>query len=310
MEAIEIINLKDFGSGENSNQNAYIAPVTNGVDYEILSHNKELNYTDILNLSELVKILGEFFDVNASAAVKEDLICGAALGKTSFDAFVKMADSDPISIIGATVGFTKNVTLNIAKQIGAMKVKIVMAAEFDKDAYQYLLDTDITIIKINTPLHEIQGFCEKDIKVTPFGVLVQEQNLNKLGKENFRVATTAKPSQEQAEDAIFGWKIAKHLKSRAVVIAKDLCAKAIVQSKTNNVDAIEHAVDIACENAKDAVLVVDSCIDNPKSINSVIQSRIGLIIESGTAQNSKEILKLADKYNISVIYTGLENNKY
>ena len=69
-------------------------------------------------------------------------------------------------------------------------------------------------------------------------------------------------------------------------------------------------MDIACENSKDAVMAVDGVIENEETINAAIQGRIGLIIEAGDGANSNKIAKLADKYNISIITTGLRNNKY
>lgn len=310
MKAIEIKDYKDLPFGENPHQNASIAPVDNAVNYEILSRNKELSYTDFLNLSEALKIMGEFFDVNCAVIVKEALICGVSLGATIDDAYETVIDSDPISALGATAGFTKSVTIDIAEHLHQMRIQNVAAPDFDKEAFQYLLDTNINIIKINTPLHEIQGFSSKDIKVTPFGALIQEQNSSKLSKDNFIVVSEIKPTQEQVEDAVFAWKLSKHLKSRAVVVAKDLCAAAIVQCCSNTPNAAEHAMDIACEASKDAVMAVDSFIESPQVINAAIQGRIGLIIESGDGQNSKEILNLANKYKIAVIYTKIRNNRY
>ena len=159
-------------------------------------------------------------------------------------------------------------------------------------------------------MHELQGFDAKDIKVTPFGILVQEQNNSKLSKDTFNVVTKVKPTQEQAEDGIFAWKISKHLNSKSAVIAKNLSAKAIVQGKANSASAVEDAMDIACENSKDAVLAVDGAIDNNAVINAAIQGRIGLIIEAGDSNNSSKIVKLADKYEVSMIHTKIRNNKY
>ena len=310
MEVVEIKDYKDLPCGENSQQKAAISEINNGVSYEILSRKKDLSYIDFLNLSEALKIMSEFFDVNCSVIVKEALICGVSLGPTLDDAYESVIDCDPLSSIGSTAGFTKSVTLSIAKHLHQMKVQNVIAPDFDKEAFKYLLETDIIIIKMNTPLHEIQGFSAQDIKVTPFGVLVQEKNLSKLSKENFVVVTDVKPTQQQAEDAIFAWKISKHLKSKSVVIAKDLSAVAIVQGKTNGALSAEAAMDIACEASKDAVMAVDGIIENPQTINAAIQGRIGLIIEAGDGQNSKDILKLANKYGIAVIYTKIRNNRY
>ena len=78
----------------------------------------------------------------------------------------------------------------------------------------------------------------------------------------------------------------------------------------NGVVAAEKAMDLACENSKDAVLAVDGVIENEEVINAAIQGRIGLIIEAGDSKNSDKILKLAEKYNIVVIHTGIRNYKY
>lgn len=149
------------------------------------------------------------------------------------------------------------------------------------------------MIKINTPLQELLGFSAMDIKITPFGALVQEQNNSKLSKESFKVVTKTKPTQQQAEDAIFAWKVSKHLKSKSAVIAKDLATRAIIQGKTNGFITSELAMDYACESSKDAVLAVDGVIENKETVNAAIQGRIGLIIEAGDGEKSKEIVKFA-----------------
>ena len=310
METIEIRNFSNLPSGANNNQTAYISKNENCINYEILSRNKDLEYIDFLNLSSAIKIMGEFFDVNAVVITKEALLSSAALGATEDDALEKAIDCDPISICDATVGFSKEVSFEAAKLLSSMKIKNIISPKFSKDAFSYLLDTNINIIKVDTPLHELQAFETKDIKVTPFGTLIQEQNNSKLNKESFNVVTKNKPTQQQAEDGIFAWKLSKHLTSRSAIVAKDLSVKAIVQGKTSNVIAVENAMDIACENSKDAALVIDGSIDNNAIVNTAIQGRIGLIIEAGDCKNSSEIIKLANKYEISMIHTKITNNKY
>ncbi len=311
MENIEIRDYNALPYGENVTQAAAIAPVENGLEYEILTDNKALEYVDYLNLTRAVEILGEFFDVNAATVAKENQLCSAALGRSLEAAYEKILECDPISITGSTVGFSKEVNLEIAKQLNAMKIRNLTAPKFTKDALDYLIkNSDINVIQIKSPLQELLGFNAKDIKVTPFGYLIQEQNFSKLTKNSFKVTGKTKPTQQQAEDAIFAWKISKYTKSKSAVIAKDLSTKAIVQGRPDNIEATELAMDIACENSKDAVLAVDGVIDSIETIHAAIQGRIGLIIEAGDGANSDNIAKLADKYVISHISTGIRNNKY
>ena len=311
MENIEICNLNELSYGENVTQSAALAPIENGIEYEILTDNKALEYVDYLNLTRVVEILAEFFDVNAVAIARENQLCAAALGSSIDDAYEKILECDPISISGSTVGFSKVVTLEIAKQLKMMKVRNITAPKISQDALDYLVqNSDINVIQIKSPLQELLGFNHKDIKVTPFGCLIQEQNLSKLTKASFKVAGKTKPTQQQAEDAIFAWKIAKYLKSKSAVIAKDLSTKAIVQGKPNGAEAAEQVMDAACENSKEAVLAIDGVIEHVETVHAAIQGRIGLIIEAGDGANSDKIAKLADKYEISLIATGIRNNRY
>jgi len=311
MEKIEIANIQDLAYGENITQKAGIAPIEGGLEYEILSENKNLEYLDYLNLTRVTEILGEFFDVNTAAIAKENRLCSCALGSSLENAFEKIMECDPISITGSTVGFSKEVSLEIAKQLQAMRIRNVVAQKYSQNAVKYLTEnTNINTIHIKSPLQEILGFSEKDIKVTPYGVLIQDQNHSKLTKSSFKVAGKIKPTQQQAEDAIFAWKIAKYTQSKSAVIAKDLATKAIMQGIANGVSGVERAMDYACEATKDAVLAVDGVIENEETLNTAIQGRIGVIIESGDISFSDKLVKLADKYNISIIKTGIRNNRY
>ena len=310
METIELNEFMPLPFGENPNQVAVMAKIDDGIDYEILSQNKEIEYIDYLNLSEAIKICAEFFDVDCAVITNESHICSVALGANLHNAFEKSLDCDPVSSYNATVAFSKEVDLELAKQIVSIKFRNIIAPNFSKNAIDYLTDKDINVVKLNSPLQELLGFTTKDIKITPFGALIQEQNRAKLTKDNFKVATKTKPSQQQAEDAIFAWKISKHLKSRSAIIAKDLATKAIIQARPNSIVTTEIALDYACEATKDAVLALDGVIESPQIINSAIQARIGLIIDSNDGMNSSEITKLADKYSISIISTGIRNNKY
>ena len=310
METIEIKNFTDLQHGANSHQYAAISPIENGVDYEILSHEKELSYCDYINLSENIWLLSEFFDVACAVAVKEGVICGVALGSDSENALYKILEADSMGVFESTIGFSKEVTLEVAKQLKSIRVKNILAVGFSKEAFSYLLDTGINMILIKTPLHEVQGFYNNDIKVTPFGILVQQQDNSKLSKENFKVVSVAKPTQEQIEDAVFAWKVSKHLKSCSAAVVKDLCIKAVVQGKPDTITACERAMDLSCENSKDSVLAVDEAISNTEVLNAAIQGRVGLIIEAGDSPNSANILKYADKYGISVIFTKIRNKRY
>ena len=134
--------------------------------------------------------------------------------------------------------------------------------------------------------------------------MTQTPNLSELNKDSFKVETKTKPTVEQIEDAVFAWKVAKHVRSQAIIIAKDLKTTAISQSL--NTASVEFALDYSCDSSKDAILASDLPI-TVHDINIAAQGRIGVVIVPFA---TKELVTAADKFNIVVITTGFTNILY
>ena len=138
MEEIIINDLKPLTSGENLHQSGYISPVENGLEYKILTENKDLEYADYLNLAEVSGILAEFFDVNTTAISKDGKLCSVALGSSIENSFEKAIDCNPACVVYSTIGFSKEVDLPTLKTAISMKIKNLIAPSFDKAAIEYL----------------------------------------------------------------------------------------------------------------------------------------------------------------------------
>lgn len=296
--------------GENPHQTAGLYAHDDMADYKML-FNTQLSYDNVLNLNEVTAILSEFFDVNAVAIAKHETCCGVAMGSTTDDAYQKAFDCDPVSAFYGTIGFTKTVDEDTAKHISSMGVKLIIAPDYDFKALEILHENpNLRLIKLNTPLKDFRVICKDEIRVTPFGVLIQEKNESNLSKHSFEVVTKVKPTPEQIENAIFAWKVVKHTKTDSAVVVKDLATVGIAQGQSNSTSAVEHALNIACDNAKDAVLATDGAIYSQDAIFAAVQSRVGLIIQPGGSYKDKQLIELADKYGISMIVTGIRNHKF
>ena len=301
--------IVDFRQGENKQQSACLYKNESSVDWELLNGG-ELTYKNYLDMTTLVEILGEFFDVFATALTKSGLICGAALGKTLVDSFAKSVDCNPVGAIGACVGFSKIVDERTAKKIAQNQFELVLAIGYDKEALEILKKNEtLKIIKINTPLEEVKISVSQELKITPFGVLEQDADRADFKKDSFKVQTKKKPEQEQLEDAIFAFKVAKYAKSNAVIIAKDFKTIAIGQGETSFAEACQGAMDYACDSTKDAVLATDSAINTIDVIHAAARGRIALVIQSGGTANDKRIIEQCDRYEISMVTTGIEHFK-
>lgn len=299
--------IKCLNFGANPHQNAGLYRQGKLADYEVCAGG-DLSYLNIINITQAMNIVSEFFDVNAAVIVKNGTTCGVALGKNIYDAYTKAFDCDPVSAFFGTIGFSKKVDVETAKHISSMAVEAVIAPDFEPQALKLLSETRFTkVVKLNTPLEEYRSWACEDIMMTPFGTLIQDKNKSELDKDLFKVVTKTKPMAEQIEDAIFAWKIAKHTKSSSAVIAKDFKTVAIGQGQPNSVSVVEQALNFACDGSKNAVLAFDEPIPTAECIYAAAQGRIGLIIQPGGALKDAEIIAAADKYNIVMITTGVRN---
>ena len=192
-----------------------------------------------------------------------------------------------------------------------MFLEVVIAPDFTLKALELLkTKKNLRVIKLNTSLIEYKNHLNQEIRVTPFGTLIQDSDKGELDKDNFKVVTKAKPTAEMVEDMIFAWKIVKHAKSNAIVIAKDFKAIGIGQGQTSRVDAFEIALNKACDGSKDAVAASDGFFPAIDNIHVAAQGRIAAIIQPGGSIKDEDVIKTADKYNIAMITTGIRHFKH
>ena len=165
------------------------------------------------------------------------------------------------------------------------------------------------VIKINTPLEEVKISVREEVKITPFGILLQDADRGDFNKDTFKVVTKRKPTSEEIEDAIFAFKIAKHSKSKAVVIAKNFKMLSIAQGQTSFADACDWVMTYACDDTKGSVMAYDGIIDTVDGIHVATTGRVALVIQAGSSYNEKEVIKTCDKYEIGMITTGITHHK-
>ena len=266
------------------------------IDY---SSSKPLSFLDIMSIERGLNVISEFFDVNAVVTTSNTGICAVALGKSLEEAILSAIDGNPIDFLNSNVIVSTEVDSDVVKML--KNSNIIVAPKFTKNAIEFMETHDIGYVTINTPLKEYKKFLSNIVYTTPLGTLIQTPNLSELDKDTFKVVSKLKPTVEQIEDAVFAWKIAKHAKSQAIVIAKDLKTSAISQGLQGSF--VEYALNYSCEMAKEYVMASDMPL-TVHDINAAVQNRIGLII---VPTASKEVIETVDKYNVALITTGITN---
>ena len=294
LNEIEYINT--LSAGATVSQSAKLYKTGDIIDYV---SSDELSYSDIINMTLALNIASEFFDVCATVFVKNNTLTSVALGSTMFDSFGKAVDSNPIDALCGVVAVTKKAEGELVKLLTSQH--LIVAPEFSKEAIEHLEASKIKYVTIKTPLNEYKNYLKEEYFSTPFGTIVQDMNKKELDKDSFQVVSKTKPNVEQVEDSIFAWKISKYLRSSAVVVVKDFKTVGISQGMQNS--AFEYALNLSCDNAKEAVLAADVPM-TVHDLNVAVQNRISLIIQPGVTQ---DVLRQADKFNVAVITTGISN---
>ena len=297
-----MINLelvRELSSGINEHQEAKLYKSENMLDYEA---DFDLSFADMQALTLALSVASEFYDVNAVVSTDYSHVYGVALAPTLVEGYTKVMDANPIDIQNSVVAVTQLVDAEFARML--TKGNLLVAPEYTEEAKKILYKKEVRFVVLKTAIADVKTFIPESIINTPFGTIVESSNKSELNKDTFKVESSTKPTVEQIEDAVFAWKIAKYIKSRGVVISKGFKTTAIIQGVQNS--ALELALDYSCDTSKDAVIAVDGMI-TAYDLNVIAQGRISAVILPSV---TKEIVALANKYNIVLISTGFTNYKY
>ena len=297
--------------GENPHQQAalYIDPLhRQGFAHAEQLGGKPMSYNNYVDADAAWRAVWDFAPSIAVAVVKHNNPCGLAVADDVATAHKKAHACDPVSAYGGVIAANTTVTLAMAESVRPIFTEVIVAPDYEPEVIDLFKDNDdIKLVKLNTSLREYRRLTVEEVILTPFGALVQDRNNSELDKDKFKVVTREKPTAEQIEDAVFAWKVVKHAKTNAVVIARDFKTVAIAQGQTNSISAVEHALNYACDGSKEAVLASDSMLTAEDCIYSAVQSRIGLIIQPGGSIKDKSLIDVCDKYGIAMITTGIRN---
>ncbi|WP_297454875.1 bifunctional phosphoribosylaminoimidazolecarboxamide formyltransferase/IMP cyclohydrolase [Persephonella sp.] len=300
--------------GENPHQEGaiYISPV----EYKGLSiaesevlHGKEMSYNNFLDVEAAVNLVKEF-DTTACVIVKHNNPCGVAVRPNQLEAYKEALARDPKSAFGGIVAFNEPVKLDTAKALTEIFLEVIIAPDFEKDAFEYL-----TQKKKNLRLVKVKNFDKNpegmEYRRISGGLLVQDRDLRLY--EKWEVVTKRQPTPEEVEDLLFAWKVVKHVKSNSVVIAKDKASVGIGPGQTSRVDSLETAVKKAKEfgfSTEGAVLASEAFFPFRDSVDEAAKHGIKAIIQPGGSIRDPEVIEAADEHGIAMVFTGMRHFKH
>ncbi|MDD5477326.1 MAG: bifunctional phosphoribosylaminoimidazolecarboxamide formyltransferase/IMP cyclohydrolase [Candidatus Omnitrophica bacterium] len=302
--------IQDLRYGENPHQKAAFyreKGKSSGLINLKQLQGKELSFNNILDLDSALELVKEFKNP-AAVIVKHNNPCGAAEDKKLDRAYLNAWKTDKLSAFGGIVALNRKMDLATAKVIlKSGFLECIIAPGFDQEAINLFKE------KKNLRLLELKDLNiidEPQVKRVSGGMLLQGKDLATLDLNNLKVVTKKKPSKKELATLIFAWKVAKHVKSNAIVLACGTRTVGIGAGQMSRVDSVMIAKNKAGTLSKNCCLASDAFFPKADAISWAHKAGAKAIIQPGGSIADQEIIAACDKYKIAMVTTGLRHFKH
>ncbi len=303
--------------GENPHQNAafYVEskPKEACIATSTQIQGKELSYNNIGDTDAALECVKQFNEAPACVIVKHANPCGVALGSNQLEAYDRAFRTDPTSAFGGIIAFNQALSADTAKAIiDRQFVEVIIAPAIDEDAKAILSE------KKNVRVLTCGQWSESPIGTLDYkrvngGLLVQELDLGMITEADLKVVTKKVPTAEQLLDLIFTWKVAKFVKSNAIVYARDKQTIGVGAGQMSRV----YSAKIAGIKAADENLVVpgsvmssDAFFPFRDSLDAAAEAGIAAVIQPGGSMRDQEVIDAADEHGIAMVFTGMRHFRH
>lgn len=269
-------------------------------------HGKELSFNNIVDVEAAFSIVAEFTQP-AAAIIKHTNPCGTGIGVSLAEAYAKAYQADPVSAFGGIIGLNRQVDEKVATQISTLFVEAVIAPGYTKEAFE-ILSKKANIRLLEAALPEQEAYM--DMKAVSGGMLIQERDTADAQVDDMKVVTKRQPTPEEWQQMLLAWKVVKHVKSNAIVVAKADQTIGVGAGQMNRVGAAAIALEQAGEQAKGAVLASDAFFPFRDTVDTAAKAGICAIIQPGGSVKDAESIAAADEHGITMIFTGMRHFKH
>ena len=269
---------------------------------------KELSYNNLVDLDAAWALVHEFADP-ACAIVKHNNPCGTAEQKTLTEAYRQALACDPVSAFGGVLAFNRSVDVATAAEVAKLFVECIVAPDYDSAAREALAG------KKNLRLMQMGAAPPKaklgwDLKRISGGVLVQEPDTLTIAESDLKAVTKRQPSREELRDLLFGWKIAKHVKSNAIVFARGGRTLGIGAGQMSRVDSVKIAVLKAQESLAGSAVASDAFFPFPDGVEEAARAGATAVIQPGGSVRDAEVIAAADRLGLAMVFTGARHFRH
>ena len=292
--------------GENPHQRAALYRDNSGEGLAAAQQlqGKELSYNNLVDLDACWDLAQEF-DEPGCAIIKHTNPCGAATGANLLEAYRKALIADPVSAFGSVIGVNREIDGDTAEEMAALFVEAIAAPSFSEDAlvrFSSKKNLRLIVVRPAQParvLRQISG-----------GMLLQDADNPKLSVEDLKIATKRAPTEDELNALLFAWKVVKHVKSNAIVYARDAQTLGIGAGQMSRVDAARFGAMKAVLPLKGCVAASDAFFPFPDGLEVVAQAGATAVIQPGGSVKDSDVIAAADRLGLAMVFTGIRHFRH
>ena len=299
--------VMDLSYGENPHQRAaYYSQV--GARMHVLSmirqlSGRELSFNNLLDLNA-ARLLVREYQVPACVIVKHNNPCGVAVGEDAVQAYQRAFAADPMSAFGGIIAVNRPVDGPLAEALLQQFIEVLFAPSYTEEAVEALsAKPNMRILEDNE--RRTPSFTEPEVKQVLGGLLVQDRDADIEDRSEMQVVTERRPTEAEWSDLLFAWKVCKHVRSNAIVLAKDLGTVGIGAGQMSRVDSVNLAVEKAGSRPlQGSAMASDAFFPFPDGPQVGIDAGVTAIIQPGGSMRDPQVVEAADQAGVAMVFTG------
>ena len=296
--------------GENPHQEAvlYADPLSSGgIVKSRLLHGIEMSFNNYMDADSAWRTVSDFAQP-AVTVVKHTNPCGLAVHDDQVIAYRRALEGDAVSAFGGIVGFNRPVTAATAEAMRGVLFDVIIAPAYEPEALKLLEKRKRTrVLQADPAVGPMEGV---DVRRITGGALIQAVDNIGVDSASWEVKSKRKPSEAEMEDLSFAWKAAKHVRSNAIVLAKDSALVGMGAGQPNRVTSVHLALRIAGDAAIGTVMASDAFMPFADNIEMAAEGGITAVAQPGGSIRDDEVIAAADRLGIALVFTGVRHFKH
>ena len=317
------VKLQDLRYGENPHQTAAfyrdLYPAPGSLVTAVQLQGKELSYNNIADADAAWECVKSFTE-SACVIVKHANPCGVAVGANALECYNKAFQTDPTSAFGGIIALNRTVDAAAAQQISKQFVEVLMAPSYSAEALEiFKAKANVRVLQIDLPAFKSsgtafeQGRNAQDIKRVGSGLLIQTADNHELQLADLKVVTKVKPTPLQLQDLLFAWKVAKYVKSNAIVFCANGMTMGVGAGQMSRLDSARIAsikAGHAGLSLQNTVVASDAFFPFRDGLDVVVDAGANCVIQPGGSMRDPEVIAAADERGVAMVFSGVRHFRH